>query len=317
MIDRERAVDRLAGCYVTIPTMFRDQDLGLDCTAVRRNVEYLLAGGMNENNATILVAGAAGDFQTMTLQERMAVAEAVVDEIQGRIPVVMGAQSTSTRETVEIARYAERIGVEYIQVSCPYYFSHTEDDFYELILEVARAAEVGLVVYNTYWTSTAVSIDLATRLAEVPAVVGLKWGTYDTGFMEFAQMVTGFSERLCVIDNQNHFAMSHMMGARGFENHICNFWPEWGVKLMQVLEAKRYEEVQQMLVRVCMPFHQLWSRIEREYTSGDGYLDKLCMELVGLDSSRNRPPTRDIRERYRDSAREMLVRMGVSGLSAT
>jgi len=44
-----------------------------------------------------------------------------------------------------------------------------------------------------------------------------------------------------------------------------------------------------------------------QYTSGDGYLDKLCMELVGLDSSRSRPPTRDVREPFRQKARQMLI----------
>ena len=40
-----------------------------------------------------------------------------------------------------------------------------------------------------------------------------------------------------------------------------------------------------MLVREAMPFYKLWVEIEKTYTRGDGYLDKLCMELVGLDSS--------------------------------
>ena len=44
-----------------------------------------------------------------------------------------------------------------------------------------------------------------------------------------------------------------------------------------------------------------------EYTRGDGFLDKLCMELVGMPSSRCRPPTRDIRERYRQEAKQMLI----------
>jgi hypothetical protein len=59
-----------------------------------------------------------------------------------------------------------------------------------------------------------------------------------------------------------------------------------------------------------MPFYKLWMEIERSYTAGDGYLNKLCMELVGLDSSRCRPPTRDIRERYRERARRMLIETG-------
>jgi hypothetical protein len=64
------------------------------------------------------------------------------------------------------------------------------------------------------------------------------------------------------------------------------------------------------MVKVCMPFMDLWVEIEC-YTGGDGYLDKLCVELVGLPSSRNRPPTRDVRDRYRDKAREMLIASGV------
>ena len=63
-----------------------------------------------------------------------------------------------------------------------------------------------------------------------------------------------------------------------------------------------------------MPFYKLWTSIESEYTSGDGYLDKLCMELIGLPSSRCSPPTRDIRNRYRKETVEMMKKTGVPGL---
>jgi 4-hydroxy-tetrahydrodipicolinate synthase len=71
-----------------------------------------------------------------------------------------------------------------------------------------------------------------------------------------------------------------------------------------------------MLVEEAMPFYKLWVKIEKEFTSGDGYLDKICMELVGLPSSRCRPPTRDIRDRYRTEALEMLRRIGAPRLAA-
>ena len=64
------------------------------------------------------------------------------------------------------------------------------------------------------------------------------------------------------------------------------------------------------MIRVVSPFFELWFEM-MEYTAGDGYLDKLCMELVGVGSSRCRPPTRDVREKFRDKAREMLERCGV------
>ena len=71
-----------------------------------------------------------------------------------------------------------------------------------------------------------------------------------------------------------------------------------------------------MLVDEAMPFYKLWIEIEKGYTSGDGYLDKLCMELVGLDSSRCRPPTRDVREGFRERCRQMMLATGVPGVVA-
>lgn len=304
----------LEGCYITVPTMFRDPDLELDLPAIRRHVAWLRSRGINGDNAVLLAGGAAGDFSTMTFDERIQVAEAVMEAADGALPVAMGAQTTSTRELVRLAKAAKALGCDFIQVSCPFYFTHTEGDFYEYVAAAADAADIGLIVYNTFWTSAGISLAMADRLAEIPNVVGLKWATPRTDAMEFEAVVSHFAGRLTIIDNNLLFAMSHMMGARGFEVHLCNYWPEWGIKLLDRLEARDYAEVQRMMVEEAMPFYTLWVEIEKNYTSGDGYLDKLCMELVGLDSSRCRPPTRDVRELYREKAREMLIRTGVPGV---
>jgi dihydrodipicolinate synthase/N-acetylneuraminate lyase len=313
-MDFTAARERLAGCYITVPTMFRDPDLDLDLPATRRNVRFLLDRGINAKYGTLLAGGAAGDFSAMTFDERVKVAEAVVAEAGGRVPVAMGAQSTNTRELAALAKAASRLGAEFIQVSCPFYFTHTEEDFYEYVAAAADAADIGIIIYNTFWTSANVSFRLVERLCAIPNVVGLKWATPRTDAMEFEDVVSHFAGRLTVIDNNLLFAVSHMMGARAFEVHLANYWPEWGIRLIDNLEAGRYPEVQSALVKEAMPFYKLWVEIEKTYTSGDGYLDKLCMELIGLDSSRCRPPTRDVRGTYRERCREMMVATGVPGV---
>jgi dihydrodipicolinate synthase/N-acetylneuraminate lyase len=315
-MDVERAKTRLQGCYVTVPTMFRDPDLELDLAATRRNVRFLLGRGLNETNAVLLSGGAAGDFSTLTFDERVRVAEAIAAEAGSTVPVAMGAQSTSTRELVALVKAAARVGAEYVQVSCPFYFTHTEEDFYEYVSAAAAAADIAIIVYNTFWTSSGVSLRLVERLCEIPNVVGLKWATPRTDAMEFEDVVSHFAGRLTIIDNNLLFAASHMMGARAFEVHLCNYWPEWGIRLLDDLEKGRYAAVQNALVNEAMPFYKLWVEIEKTYTSGDGYLDKLCMELIGLDSSRCRPPTRDIRKLYRERARHMLLDCGVPNVLA-
>jgi dihydrodipicolinate synthase/N-acetylneuraminate lyase len=312
-MDTATSRSRLQGCYVTIPTMFRDPDLEVDVDAIRRHVRFLIAGGMTTGNAVLLAGGAAGDFSTLSFEERLAVAGAVVDEAAGRVPVAMGGQTTSTRELVALAKAAERLGADYLQVSPPFYFGHTEGDFEEHIVAAAEAANVGLIVYNTFWTSLGLSGAMVERLAAIPNVVSLKWSTPDTASMAFEQIISRFSDRFAIIDNQMRYVTSHILGARSIEIHQGNYWPQWAVGLWQMLERGEYAEAQREMVRVCMPFMSLWSEMEG-YTAGDGYLDKLCMELVGLDSSRSRPPTRDVRPIYREQARQMLLACGVPGV---
>jgi dihydrodipicolinate synthase/N-acetylneuraminate lyase len=309
-MDFERARDRLRGCYITIPTMFRDPDLELDPGAIAAHVRFLRQHGVGEGNAVLLAGGAAGDFSTMSFAERIEVATVVRDAAEGALPLAMGAQTTSTREVERLAKAAAELGFDYIQVSCPFYFAHTEGDFLDHVRAAANAAGIGIIVYNTFWTSSAVSFATVEKLAEIPNVVGLKWATPRTDAMEFEDVVSHFAQRLSIIDNHLMFAVSHALGARAFEVHLSNYWPEWGLTLLANLERGDYGAVQRALVTEAMPFYKLWTEIEREFTSGDGYLDKLCMELVGLGSSRCRPPTRDVRDRYRERTRQMLIETG-------
>jgi dihydrodipicolinate synthase/N-acetylneuraminate lyase len=306
----DTARTRLKGCYITIPTMFRDPDLEVDPQAISRHVRFLIENGVGEGNAVLLAGGAAGDFSTMTFEERVLVARTVRDAAGGVVPLAMGGQTTSTRELVKLVTAAAELGFNYVQVSCPFYFAHTEADFLEYVEAAAKAADIGLIVYNTFWTSSAISFRTVERLVEIPNVVGLKWATPRTDAMEFEDVVSHFAPRLTIIDNHLMFPLSHALGARAFEVHLSNYWPEWGLKLLADLEAGRHAEVQRYLIGEAMPFYKLWTEIEREFTSGDGYLDKLCLELIGLPSSRCRPPTRDVRDRYRERARRMLIETG-------
>ena len=299
----------LEGLYITIPTLFNDPDMTINEDGIRQHISFLRSNGINRQNAVLLAGGAAGDFSTMSFEERVRVA-GIVKEAAGEIPVAVGAQTTSTMELQRLAQAAEEIGASFIQVSCPFYFNHTQDDFYEHILAVSRSAKIGLIIYNTFWTSAEVSFEMVERLIEIPQVVGLKWATKRSVAMEFEDVVQTFSSKLTVIDNDLLFTISHMLGAKAFEVHLCNHWPEWGVKLLATLEKGDYKQVELDMIKEALPYYRLWKKIEQTYTVGDGFVDKLCMELIGLPSSRCRPPTRDIREQYREEARQMLIQCG-------
>lgn len=307
--------EKLQGCYVTVPTPFDDNEtFSINESALRTYVQFLINNGLESDTATFLAGGAAGDFSTMTFNERIRVAEIVADEVNGRVPLAFGAQSTSTLELVKLAQAAQSMQLDFIQVSCPFYFTHTEADFEEFVRAAAKAApDVGIIIYNTFWTSSGVSFSMVERLSELDNIVGLKWAAPRTDAMEFEDVCSHFSDRFTVIDNNLFFAFSAMpaMGARAFEVHLCNFWPQWGLKLIEEVRSANYPEIARMMTQEAMPWYKLWVDIEDNFTSGDGYLDKLCMELVGLPSSRCRPPTRDIRKVYRKETLTMMRKIGV------
>ena len=317
-MDTNFVKNKLKGCYVTIPTPFEDKDsFPVNNSALREYTRFLLDNGLDKNYATYLAGGAAGDFSTMTLNERLSVGEIVADEVNGMVPIALGGQTTSTNELVQLAKAAQSMNFDFLQISCPFYFTHTEDDFLEFVKEGAKAApNVGIIVYNTFWTSTNVSDQLVEKFADISNIVGLKWATPRTDAMEFEDITSSYSERFTIIDNNLFFPYSSMpsLNAQAFEVHLCNYWPEWGIKLINEIQNKNYEEVARMMIKEAMPFYKLWVEIEQDYTSGDGYLDKLCMELIGLPSSRCRPPTRDIREIYKEKTYQMMKKSGVPKL---
>ncbi|KRO56087.1 MAG: dihydrodipicolinate synthase [Pelagibacteraceae bacterium BACL5 MAG-120820-bin39] len=317
----ENLKKKLEGCYVTVPTPFKDTEaLPLNFEALKEYVEFLLGNGLNKENCTLLFGGAAGDFSAMSFDERQSLAKKGAEIVDGRVPIALGGQTTNTQELVKLVKIAKDYGYDFLQVSCPFYFKHTEEDFIEYIKTASIAAEggPGIILYNTFWTSTSVSNQLIERLKDLQNIVGLKWATPRTDAMEFEDVTSTYSGRFTIIDNNLFFPYSAMssLNAKAFEVHMCNFWPEWGAKLIKEVKNKNFEEIARMMVEEAMPFYKLWVEIETNFTSGDGYLDKLCMELVGLPSSRCRPPTRDMRDQYREKTLQYMKKIKVPHLKS-
>ena len=307
-MNREQISARISGCYIPMPTLFVDGSLEVNLPGMRRHTRFLLDAGVREGNGVLLVCGGAGEFHVLNTEERLQIAEAVIDEAGGKVGVILGVQSTDPREVATLARGAKRLGAVAIQASPPFYEIPTEDDVYEFMTTLASAADIAIVYYTTYWTGFRISMDLIDRMIDIPQMVGLKWAS--PSVHEFDRGLRRFSSRLCVIDNQLDFVKSHMLGARGVNVHPANYFPAWGVQFWNLLETGRYREAQESMTRVIAPCYDLYGEIGK-FTGGEGHLDKLCLELVGLDSSRCRPPIRDIRDRFREQARTMLLECGV------
>lgn len=306
-MDQKAMIDRLRGCFLAVPTLFHD-DFSLNLEGMGQHIDFMIEHGLGEGNAVFLVNGASGEFPVLNLDERKRTAEAVVRAAGNRIAIIVGAQTCSTLEAVEIARHAEASGAAALQVSPPFYYPATDDDVYEHFLAVAGAApELGIVAYNTYWLGYGMSLGMIERLLEIPQVVALKWSSPD--LLGYQTALLRFGDRLGVIDNHLLPVFNRMMGGRGANLHPAMIWPEWGAKLWSLLDDGRWMEAQQEVNRVLLPYYEIVGEIEA-VTGGEGHIDKLGLELLGLPGGRNRPPTRALPPVFKERLRDFLLEIG-------
>lgn len=282
------AKSRWAGPVVPVLTLFND-DLSLDLDGLRTNMRYLLNAGAKVGNTVLLVCGAGGDFPVLTTAERKRVAETAMDEVGDRIPVIVGCEHTSTLTVVELARHAAEIGADAVQVCPPYYYTPSQDDIYYHFKVVSDAVDIGIVLYNTWWTAPNIGVEELERYTELEHLIGVKWSqpvphAYMRGYDTFAS-------RFAIIDNAVHHVYAHMQGAVAWISHVSNFWPQHDWAVLDLMNAGRYAEAQEKINTFNAAFRAFRAEME-SLTGGEGHAIKKIMELVGLVGGPSRPPTR-------------------------
>ncbi|MGF7238596.1 MAG: dihydrodipicolinate synthase family protein [Frankia sp.] len=158
------------GYWVAAPTPF-DRDGVLDEPAWRALLGLYLRQGVDG----VLVNGTTGEWFAQTSAERRRVAEIAVQELSGRIPVVIGCGAFTPRECVAFAEHATGIGADGILTTPPPYVHPSQPEIYEFYRTIAEAVPTPLMVYN--WprgTAVDISVSTAARLAELDTVVAIK-----------------------------------------------------------------------------------------------------------------------------------------------
>jgi 4-hydroxy-tetrahydrodipicolinate synthase len=307
-MERREMINRLRGCYLALPTLFAS-DLSLNLDGMRRHVRFLIDHGLHEGNATLLVNGANGEFPMLTLEERMQTAEAVVEEARDQIAVIVGAQTPSTREAIQLAQHAQAIGAAALQVSPPYYYTPTDDDLYEHVAAIAAAAPlVGVVFYTTHWLGYRPALRMLERLAEIPQVVCIKWGSSD--LLDYQFVLLRMASKVGIIDNQVMPVYNQMMGGSGVNLHPALLWPEWGVKMWDLLEARAWDQAQAEARRVLLPYYEIIGDIWKTH-AGEGNIEKMGLELLGMDGGPSRPPMRPLPPMHKERLRQYCLQVGL------
>jgi len=182
---------KITGVLTAIVTTF-DRDGEFNPAAQREQVRRQLDAGNG-----IFCGGTNGEFFVLNQQEKIAVTETCVDEVNGRAPVVAHIGEISTRETIRLGKQIARLGVDAVSVITPWFVPLKQQELIAHYHAVADALEVPLFLYNIpARTGNTLQPDTVRTLAAHPNIIGIKdsAGSYQSlsGFLQAADGIDHF-----------------------------------------------------------------------------------------------------------------------------
>jgi dihydrodipicolinate synthase/N-acetylneuraminate lyase len=266
------------GVFPAVTTQFKS-NFDLDIDATRNVMDGLIRDGVSG----LIVCGTVGENTSLSRSEKIAVMEAAKDVARGRVPVIAGIAEFTTPFASELAREAERVGLDGIMVMPALVYSSKPHETAAHFRGVSKATDLPLMVYNNppiYKND--VTPEILASLADCETIVCFKDSSGDT--RRFTDVKNMVGDRFVMFAGLDDVVVeSVMLGAVGWISGMSNAFPREGETLFRLAKAGRYEEVMP-LYEWFMPLLHLDARPDLVQCI------KLCEHIMGRGSELTRPP---------------------------
>lgn len=189
--------------------------------------------------------GTNGEFFNLTFDEKVHIAEIVVDEAAGRVPVYAGAGCAGTGETIRLARKLEEAGVDALSVITPYFLAYTQAELQAHFEAVAASTPLPIVLYTIpARTGNTLSVQTTAKLAENSNIVGIKdsSGSFDN----ILQLIDRTPEHFAVLAGTDSLILSTLMaGGKGAIAATANIFPETVAGIYNHWQSGDFEAAEQ------------------------------------------------------------------------
>jgi N-acetylneuraminate lyase len=294
---------RLTGIMTALVTPY-DAEGRVNLPVVRELVEFLLSQGVQG----FYVCGGTGEGLLLTEEERRQMAETVVQQVRGRVPVVVHVGAITTDEACRLAAHAQEAGADAISSIPPLaYFGVGFEGIQRYYAAIAAACDLPLYVYNIPGaTGVNVSPALFRELClAIPTLAGMKFTSYN--FFEMQQIIQMEipGRRLNVVSGPDEMMIAaQAMGADGAIGTFYNLVPRLFVDAYDAFHAgdvRRAMELQARANRLITVYFQV---------GGGMSAFKAAMKLIGFDCGAGRPPLPPISPEQEERLRAELVAAG-------
>lgn len=286
------------GSIPALITPFQNGEI--DVKAFSDFVEWQVVSGSHG----VVPCGTTGESPVLDDEDTHMMITTTVAVVAGRVPVIAGTGSNSTRKTIQNTMAARQSGVDAALVVVPYYNRPTQDGLYAHYKAVHDSTDLPIIIYNVPGRSgTEISVDTILKLAELPRIVGLKDATSDTS--RVTQIKSSVKSGFCVLSGEDALAGAFLaQGADGCISVTANIAPAECAAFQDAWVAGDMEQFMAIQAQL-MPIHKAL------FVESSPAPVKYAASVLGLTTDEVRLPLVSASAKARQAVDEAL---SISGL---
>jgi 4-hydroxy-tetrahydrodipicolinate synthase len=236
------------GSFTALITPF--ESAGVDYDAFCRLIEFQI----KEETHGLVPVGTTGESPTLSHDEHQRVVETCIKAAKGRVPVIAGAGSNSTKEAIDLALHAEKAGASAVLVVTPYYNKPTQEGLYLHFKAINDAINIPILIYNIPPRSVIdMSVATMTRLSKLANIAGVKDATASP--VRLSQQRLAMGEGFNQLSGEDGTALAFMAhGGHGCISVTSNVAPRLCAEFQNACLAGDFRRALELHDRL-MPLH--------------------------------------------------------------
>ncbi len=287
------------GAFVAIVTPFKNGKV--DEEKFRELIEFQIENGTHG----IVPCGTTGESATLTYDEHKRLIKIAVEQVKGRVPVLAGAGSNNTMESLELIEFAKSVGADGALVITPYYNKPTQEGLYLHYKYLAETTKFPIVMYNVPGrTGVDLLPETVERLSRIPNIVGIKEAT--GSIQRTSEILEKVSrEDFTVLSGEDSIVYPMIcVGAKGVISVVSNVAPRDMALLVEKALKGEYEEAKKLHYKI-LPLAKIL------FIETNPIPVKTALSMMGMIEEELRLPLCRMSEANKEKLRKVLVDYGL------
>jgi len=287
------------GIIASIVTPF-NEDQTINKASLKVLLDYLINRGIHG----IFVNSGAGEFASLSIHEKKELIENVIEEVGRKIPIYAGVGSVTTKEVIDLTKFAEKAGANVVSVIAPYSINPSQDELYEFYKEVSNSTNLPVILYN-YPKRTGVNLseELVRKISKIENIVGIKDSSGDFSLtMAYIRLQNEHFSAFAGIDMFIYSALTY--GARGSISSTAGVVPEFAVKIYKSVCNKDFS--------IALETQNNLYPLRKAYSMGTfPAVVKEALNIMGFNVGLPRKPIMPLSQENKEKLKDILKNMGV------